>query len=120
MTDGANNMVGAETQSGGHGGSTSMGMLSRSGTIQINLTSPPVPLAFVRKRQGIGWGTARGQIAGDGAMAVTSSGVYLLPVGMTTLYLAGQPAEQLNGTLESIAYYAGERSDAFVQAATQQ
>ena len=51
-------------------------------------------------------------------MVSTTSGSYLLPVGMTTFNPGGNVA-QLNGSVESIAYYAGARSDAFVQAVTQ-
>jgi hypothetical protein len=70
-----------------------------------------VSAPFVRKRQAVGWGTTGGQMAADGTLNSTVSGTYLLPVAPTNLYPGGF-VEILNGTLESIAYYAGARPDA--------
>jgi hypothetical protein len=97
-----------------------MGLLTRAGTIQINAASnsSPVPTPFLRRKTAFKWGTVRGLIDTDGSNVTSVDGSFLLPVGMTTLYLGGGAGStgQLNGTLESIAYYAGARVDAFVQA----
>ena len=106
---------------GTQAGAFAIGQITRSnGVIQINNASnaSPIPTAFLRRRTAFGWGTSRGQIASEGTMVSTTSGSYLLPVGMTTFNPGGNVA-QLNGSVESIAYYAGARSDAFVQAVTQ-
>jgi len=89
----------------------------RSGVLQINIgvTTSPIPTAFMRRRQAVGWGVSRGQLALDGIMWATQSGIFNLPVGLTALYPGGNTGNSLNGTVESLAYYAGARGDAFVQ-----
>jgi len=46
----------------------------------------------------------------------TASGSFMLPVAPSTMAIGYRNTGQLNGTIESIAYYAGARSDAFIQA----
>jgi hypothetical protein len=118
---GTTNQLDFRAMAGTQAGAFAIGQLTRSnGVIQINNASnaSPIPTAFLRRRTAFGWGTSRGQIASEGTMVSTTSGSYLLPVGMTTFNPGGNVA-QLNGSIESIAYYAGARSDAFVQAVTQ-
>jgi hypothetical protein len=119
--DGGANTIDCRAQSGTQSGSTASGLLMRSTSIQINTAAniSPMPTAFLRRKQAFGWGVSRGQIAIDGVMSSTQSGSFALPVGLTTLYIGGKAGNSLNGTLERIAYYAGARSDAFVQGVTQ-
>ena len=85
---------------------------------QFGLAAGTPIAAFTRSKMALGWGTSRGVRALDGAIATTASGSYSLPVSPANLYIGNSYAasETLNGTLESIAYYRGARSDAFVQA----
>ena len=119
--DGGANIIDCRAQSGTQSGSNATGFLTRSTSIQINAAANivPVPTAFLRRKQAFGWSVSRGQIATDGVLSVTMSGSFALPVGLTTLYLGGSTGNSLNGALERVAYYAGARSDGFVQAVTQ-
>jgi hypothetical protein len=115
------NQLDFRAMAGTQAGVFAIGQITRSnGAIQINNASNavPPPTAYLRRRTAFGWGTTRGQIASEGTMVSATSGSYLLPAGMTTFNPGGNAA-QLNGSIESIAYYAGARSDAFVQAVTQ-
>ena len=117
MWDGGGNNVEVRAQSGTQAGPGAIGGLMRSGVLQINIgvTTSPIPTAFMRRRQAVGWGVSRGQLALDGVMWATQSGIFNLPVGLTALYPGGNTGNSLNGTVESLAYYAGARGDAFVQ-----
>jgi hypothetical protein len=121
VSDGGSNVIDCRAQSGTQAGGSASGLLTRSGSIQINAANniSPVPTAFLRRKQAFGWSVSRGQIATDGVVIVTQSGSFALPVGMTTLYPGGKTGNTLNGTLERVAYYANARSDSFVQAVTQ-
>jgi hypothetical protein len=69
---------------------------------------------FVRMKSAFGWAANHVAAARDGGTLSTNNTLGALPVGMTTLdfqYFTGS----LNGTIESIAYYRGDRPDAFVQ-----
>jgi hypothetical protein len=122
LSDGGGNLIDCRVQSGAQFGASASGMLMRNANnIQINVANNifPVPTAFLRRRQAFAWSVSRAQMATDGVMTIAENGSWLLPVGMTTLYLGGNASDSLNGTLESLAYYADARSDAFVQAVTQ-
>lgn len=110
----SDNNIDCRAQSGTQGGLI-CGLLMRTTTFQIDLTGTPSPPPFVRRRTAWGWGTTEGQIAADGVMAATQSGSFTLPVGMTTVNIGGNTGNSLNGTLESLAYHAGARGDAFLQ-----
>lgn len=73
---------------------------------------------FFRGKMAAGWSATSGQGSFDGGTVKTVSGSYSLPASPTNLYIGadGVNGGRLNGTLESIAYYRGARSDAFVQA----
>jgi hypothetical protein len=108
--------IGARGNNGGAGGWVYSGNV-------INAHISPSwsdPVALTRYRQALGWGANQlSQYArSDGLFSKATDAAVALPVGMTTLnfgvYAGG--SFQLNGTLESVAYYAGARSDNFVQA----
>jgi hypothetical protein len=91
------------------------------GVLQSSVTSispAGTSTPFARGKMAAGWGTSRGQGSFDGGSTGTVSGSYSLPASPTNLYIGadGVSGGRLNGTLESIAYYRGARSDAFVQA----
>jgi hypothetical protein len=80
----------------------------------INLHNAGPPAVFTRRKHAFGWSVARAQLAYDGVLDAISNGG-APPAGMTTLDIGRYGNQALGGTLESIAYYAGPRSDAFVQ-----
>lgn len=88
-----------------------------SGGIRQTLVSgAAAPSLFARTKVAGGWGASRIQIASDGAAPTANAGAYALPVSPANLYVGNiVSSDCLNGTIESIAYYAGARSDAFVQ-----
>lgn len=90
--------------------------MTSGGASQFVLSGGSQPANFVRRKAAAGWGTSRAVIAADGAAVTSSSGSYTLPVGLTTWEIGERGSQNLQGTLESIAYYPGQRSDAFVQA----
>jgi hypothetical protein len=110
-----NNMVSIFGHQGG--GANFFGALVLSGGSGPNDFSPTNAANFVRRRQAVGWGVNLFQDFYDGTQQGKSTGSLALPVGPTTLNLGADPngSQQANGTLESVAYYAGARSDAFVQ-----
>lgn len=97
------------------GAGTMRGIMA-SGGISINQTGGTSSSVFVRRKQATGWNTNLVQVAYDGTLLGDTSGTLALPVSPTTLNIGRALSENLNGTLKSIAYYAGARSDAFVQA----
>lgn len=116
LNDGSvNNSVLVAGNNGGSGFRRSF-VFSGGGT-QIDLGgSTASPTVFTRTKQSMGWGTSRGFLAYDGVAVGGTSGALVLPVAPTTLNIGTYGTTALNGTLESIAYYRGARSDAFVQA----
>jgi len=99
---------------------TGSGRRSRTfsgGAGQISVgTGISVASVFTRTKQSLGWSLTNGFEAADGTSTSSTTGSFALPIGMTTLNIGKFGATCLNGTLESIAYYRGARSDAFVQA----
>lgn len=95
-----------------------------SGLARVYFTSGGVDQAYVslgaasavftRRKQAMGWGSSRGAGAVDGGAAAGASGSLSLPVGPTTLDLGRYTDRCLNGTLESIAYYKGQKADAVI------
>lgn len=93
--------------------------MNSGGAAQFDLQAGTPPSVFVRDKSAGGWGTARGQLAANGAIVSTSSGAYTLPASPANLYIgASGSSDTLNGTLESIAYYRGGMPDAFVSGAS--
>src|SRR6185503_19314257 len=121
ISDGGSNNIDCRAQSGTQAGQV-FGLIMRSTAIQINLgaNSPNILSApiFQRRKGAWGWGTSEGQIAADGGGLNTSSGAYVLPVGMTTMNIGGIAGNSLNGTVETLEYYMGARSDSFVVSRT--
>lgn len=109
-----NNGVFAEGQYAGTG--VQRHFVASGGVTQADLNNgPAVQAVFVRRKLAIGWGIPRAVSAYDGNFVSGVNTVTALPVGLTELAIGGNSSQQLNGTIESIAYYAGARSDAFVQ-----
>lgn len=72
---------------------------------------------WTRRKVSAGWSTSRIVVATDGTTGGIASGSYALPIAPTNLYPGSWSAvSQINGTLESVAYFRGTRPDAFVQA----
>lgn len=87
------------------------------GSSQFNIFTSTWAGAFDRRKAAIGWSTSRGVVAFDGETVLgTASGSLMLPVAPSTMAIGYRNTGQLNGTIESIAYYAGARPDAFIQA----
>lgn len=110
----ANNMVYLEGVDGGAG--RTKGVVYSGGVLQAQ---PDIAAAdvFVRHKLAFGWSTTRIAGAVDGGPIVGSSGSFALPASPTTMDFGKyiNTGQGLNGTLESITYYAGARSDDFVQ-----
>ena len=86
---------------------------------QFNFSHGTQPLPFVRRRAAIGWGTTAGQGAASGAMVTSATGPYALPLGLTTVEMGlRNSSSNVNGTIQGLAYYKGQRADAFVTAAS--
>ena len=99
------------------GGGTRRSFVFSGGATQIDVgAGVSSPTVFTRTRQALGWGTSRGVMAHDGTLDDGDSGTLALPVSPSTLEMGSYNSNSFNGTLESIAYYRGARSDAFVQA----
>ncbi len=114
---GLNNLSGVEAA---YGGGLQRGELWCGGASQARPQGVAARAPFVRTRIAFGWSPTRAQIANDGNLANTATGAFLLPVGPARMSVGNSGgASQLNGTVESIAYYAGARSDAFVQSVSQ-
>jgi hypothetical protein len=115
VTDGGFNTVDMRAQSGTQGGPFVMGGLVRTGSYVLNFNGGLRANPFVRRRQAFGYGLSRGAIAHDGAFDIGAPSLGSLPAGMTSVYLGGDGTNaQLNGTLESIAFYPGARADGVV------
>ena len=114
--DAASNNVDIRAQSGTQGGPTLMGSLVRIGSYVINLNGGARANPFVRRRQVFGYGPSRGVIAHDGVFDIGAASPGGLPLTMTTVYLGGDGSAgtSLNGSLESVAFYPGQRSDSVV------
>ncbi|MGE5149751.1 MAG: phage head spike fiber domain-containing protein, partial [Rhodospirillaceae bacterium] len=114
---GLNNLVGIEAA---YGAGLQRGELWSGGVSQARPQGVAARAPFVRTKITFGWGMTRTQIANDGNLANTVIGAFLLPVGPTKISIGNSGgAAQLNGAVESIAYYTGARSDAFVQSVSQ-
>lgn len=101
------------------GGGTIRGTTANATTGQISVGSRASPAAGVRDKIAFAWST-RGAIARLGNAAETVAGPYLLPATLTSLYPGSfGNANQLNGTIESIALDLGERSGAFARQVSQ-
>jgi hypothetical protein len=118
LSDGSfDNVVFSTAYNNGSGGRRGLNIRS-AGVDQVNIdtTAPPGP--GVRSKLATGWGTSHAQQAADGVLISSVNTPVALPVGLTTLCIGGREsgsAQRLCGAIESVAYYAGARSDAFVQ-----
>jgi hypothetical protein len=94
------------------------GVMTSGGVGQFNLASTSLrPGLFVRSKQALGWSTTAGTEAQNGVLetAANVTGSYSLPVGLTTLDIGRRGGGAFNGVLESLAFYPGPRSAAFIQ-----
>lgn len=74
------------------------------------------PANFTRRKSALAWQLGRFTLSNDGGAPTVATNLTALPTGLATLYIGGHDgANGLQGALESIAYYAGTRSDAFAQ-----
>jgi hypothetical protein len=80
----------------------------------VNSFSPPI---FARRKSAGAWSPNHYSKASDGAQEDVGNGSYPLPVSPTTMYIGSRNGSSafLGGAVESIAFYGGARSDAFVQ-----
>ncbi len=100
-----------------YGGANQYGGWSASGgTVAIAYGGTTVA-PFTRRKQSIGWTVNRVVNCADGGAPLLTVLAVALPVAPATMYLGvyGTFGHALGGALESIAYYRGARSDAFVQ-----
>lgn len=98
------------------GGGYAKSQVWSGGVYQNGLTASAVGLPFARRKQAVGWSPSRLAVAIDGGPVTGSSGNYALPAGPPdTLWLGYYIGHALQGTLESVAYFRGARTDAFVQ-----
>lgn len=100
-----------------YGGANQYGGWSASGgTVAIAYGGTTVA-PFTRRKQSIGWTVNRVVNCADGGAPLLTVLAVALPVAPATMYfgLYGTSGHALGGALESIAYYRGARSDAFVQ-----
>jgi hypothetical protein len=115
VTDGGLNTVDMRAQSGTQAGALVMGSLVRAGSYVINVNGGPRANPLVRRRQAFGYGPSRGVIAHDGIFDIGTVSLGGLPAGLNSVYLGGDgTTAQLNGTMESVAFYPGARSDSFI------
>lgn len=71
---------------------------------------------FVRSRIAFSWGNTRAGGAVDAGAFAGANGSYSFPATTpTTLYIGQYADRNLQGTIESLAYYRGSRPDALVQ-----
>jgi hypothetical protein len=86
-----------------------------SANVPISGAAPPS--VFVRRKMAFGWTGGHDQIAHDGTLDNTNGGQASLPTSLVTAYIGTNQGGglELNGTIESLAYYAGARPDAFIQ-----
>lgn len=97
------------------GGSARATTVVANNTVQLSGAAAPLP--FVRRKTAMGWSVGRQQIAHDGGLDNTNGGQpSTLPTGLINLRIGTDDGTSgLNGAVESLTYYAGARSDAFVQ-----
>jgi hypothetical protein len=115
VTDGGLNTVDMRAQSGTQAGALVMGSLVRAGSYVINVNGGARANPWVRRRQAFGYGLSRGVIAHDGIFDIGTVSLGGLPAGLNSVYLGGDgTTAQLNGTMESVAFYPGARSDSFI------
>jgi hypothetical protein len=115
VTDGGLNTIDMRAQSGTQAGPLVMGSLVRAGSYVINANGGPRANPFVRRRQAFGYGPSRGVIAHDGAFDIGIASLGGLPAGLSSVYLGGDgTTAQLNGVLESLAFYPGARTDSVI------
>ncbi len=92
------------------------GDMMSGGTQYLNIFTGDWARASNRRKAAFGWSASRGVVAFDGDNILgTASGNFVLPVAAATMDIGYRNSAQLNGTIESIAYYAGVHPDAFVQ-----
>jgi hypothetical protein len=84
-------------------------------TILVDLVGAASPAPFVRRCTAGGWAVGAQQIAHAGTLDNTSAGPAALPVSLTQMAFATDNTNALNGALESVGYYPGAPSNAFVQ-----
>ncbi len=96
------------------GGGISQGQMVTANFTQFSINGGSSPVVGAREKAAIGWSTLSGQFARNGGPSITSSGSYALPSAVFQLGF-GPAGGGCTGTLESVAYYVGARSDAFVQ-----
>lgn len=95
--------------------------VTSNGLHQFDQDTDIPPASFARSKLATGWSSIRAIQCADGAALGALTQASSLPLTLTNLgFGMFVPAStgQLNGTLESIAYYRGVRPDAFVQAAS--
>lgn len=99
-----------------YGGAGSARQRGVSATVVLDLAGAASPTAFTRRRTAIAWSATRHAITHGGTLDGGNSG-QALPSSLATLDIGGDGnGMAANAALESIAYYVGERADAFVQA----
>jgi hypothetical protein len=114
LSDGSfNNGVRLLGQANGNG---TFGADYFSGGVQQTETASGASAVFARRKLAAGWQANRLYVAYDGQSMGANTSTQPLPVAPTTLDFGRSSSAGLNGTFESIAYYAGARPDAFVQA----
>jgi hypothetical protein len=113
LNDGtSNNQIALSIRSNGKIG---LRTLSAGATL-IAIDGDAEPALFVRDKVSVGWSPTHGALSHNGGVPVTQSGTFPLPAGLTTMFFGKNGSGGLDGTIESIAYYSGERPDAIVQA----
>ncbi len=114
MDDGTvNNLIMSVAEDEGFGRMAAL-MRSAGGT-QFAVSTGASAAPFVRRTQAFGWSIPRGVVAADGALVTSSNPISALPVAPSTLRFGSYvAAHYLGGTLESVAYYPGAHSDAFI------
>jgi hypothetical protein len=118
----ANNYVDIRAQSGTQGGPNTTGVLVRTnGVFQVNISTTLARAAIDgRAKQASGVGPTLASEAIGGTLGQNVRGSYLMPIGDDAVLLGGSTGtDQLNGALESVAFYRGQRSGPFVQRVTQ-
>ena len=118
LSDGSNNNVVSNFAGYAGVGTNPGGFVRSGGGVEADLRSGSISALFTRTRQAIGWGVPRSVQTKNGSLVVGDDTTALLPVAMTTMNIGhdGGGGQQINGTLENVAYYKGARSDSFIQA----
>lgn len=116
ISDGtANNLVGFSADTTGTGRLRTL--LSSGGVSSVNANLGNISVAGVATKFALGWSTSEVVGAMNGSLKAPSTGVFSLPVSPTRLNIGCDSvgANPLNGTLATVAYYSGARSESFVQ-----